>query len=225
MQAALKVSDTVWGETLNPFHHRLWDNVVQLFQRDFLCSLLRYARMDVHYLLHLAKLLMRDLASVGCIASANEMSQRMTLQLYAKPDSKTAVAAAAAIILKGETGKVWQAFPSQSQSLYFLVQHLHPHLFFYFSPSIQGSSGLRDRVHALCLWRDQQARASDDNPQLVLPDAMLLALARACPRSPREVKSFLKKHLEVAAGKDMAADAGSCRAAMRQVRCGKWIFL
>ena len=121
-------------KTLNPFHHRLWNYVVQLFQRDFLCSLLRYARMDVHYLLHLAKLLMRDLASVGCIASANEMSQRMTLQLYAKPDSKTAVAAAAAIILKGETGKVWQAFPSQSQSFFFLCSTSTPTSSFTFLP-------------------------------------------------------------------------------------------
>ena len=62
--------------------------------------------MDVHYLLHLAKLLFRDLASVGSIALANEMSQRMTLQLYSKPDSKSAVIAAEAIILKGEAGKV-----------------------------------------------------------------------------------------------------------------------
>ncbi len=47
---------------------------------------------------------------------------------------------------------------------------------------------MSDCVHALCRWRDEQARRDDDSPQYVLPDPLVLALSSSRPTSAREIR-------------------------------------
>lgn len=51
-------------------------------------------------------------------------------------------------------------------------------------------------VHALCTWRDNQARRNDDSVQFVLPDPLLLILARSNVKSLAALKQLIRKHVD-----------------------------
>lgn len=139
-------------------------------QRPISEEMIQYARIDAHYLLHIAGCLIGELrekenASRGddfhFILEASRRSNSTCLQLYMKDD---------------------EDFPGESAAFSILSRQL-PDLA---NTSVDGAK-FQDLVRKLCSWRDLMARIHDESLRFVLSDQAVVALASKIPMNEAEI--------------------------------------
>ncbi|BDA45050.1 probable exosome component 10 at N-terminal half [Coccomyxa sp. Obi] len=125
-------------------------------------ELVEYARTDVHFLLYIANVLRAELAARGqsVLQDSCRRSHAMALTLYTKPTSQAAVAGAVNAVLRKQAAA---------------------------GDSSAAGPRLVDCVFVLCRWRDDMARRQDESPQYIMPDALLLGLAKRPPSNPEDL--------------------------------------
>ncbi|KAL0022097.1 hypothetical protein WJX79_008401 [Trebouxia sp. C0005] len=148
-----------------------------------------YAQRDAHYLLYLAHVLYQELEAKDTLGSSQkdksrvmqawDKCQRVSLNLYHKPQSQASVAAATATVLRNHV-----ASPADLADIAMKL------------PGRDLHQVVTDCVHALCQWRDDVARDKDEGLQAVLPDAVLMALAAARPSTPPALISCAQGSLD-----------------------------
>ncbi|GAX75756.1 hypothetical protein CEUSTIGMA_g3199.t1 [Chlamydomonas eustigma] len=122
---------------------------------------------------------------------AISISNKLSLNLYCKPDAPTAINTAVSNILKCHTSGIPAVSVTAASDKKGANGAIEPGL-----GQTHTGAGLEWRVRALCQWRDRVSRQDDDNPQFVLPDPLVLALSLLCPDNPKDVKQILNKHLK-----------------------------
>ncbi|KAL8167824.1 hypothetical protein V2J09_009323 [Rumex salicifolius] len=137
-------------------------------QRPMSEEMVLYARIDAHYLLHIAGCLIDELmekkkASQGdtfhFLYEASRRSNSTCLQLYMRED---------------------EDFPGESAALSILSRQLP-------DPANKSVDGARDLVRKLCAWRDLMARIHDESVRFVLSDHAVVSLANKIPMKEAEV--------------------------------------
>ncbi|KAJ0981713.1 hypothetical protein J5N97_009968 [Dioscorea zingiberensis] len=128
-------------------------------------DMLKYAREDTHYLLHIYDLMRRQLVrdstdEKDLLAEVYERSYEICMQLYEKE-------------LLTETS----------------------YLYIYGLQEADFNSSQLAIVEALCEWRDNVARAEDESTGYILPNRTLLEIARQMPVSSSKLRRLLRsKH-------------------------------
>jgi len=124
---------------------------------------IKYAQLDVRYLLDLEFLLKEEmLENKSSLAAAVQKSHDLSLNLFQKMTSKQAATTSALQIVR-------RYFESTGKS------------------SVQGDYDLSQEkrfmsaVHRICVWRDEVAREEDESPEFILKTKLLSILARSLP--------------------------------------------
>jgi cation-transporting P-type ATPase D len=165
-------------------------------QRPLTPEMVEYARSDVHYLLYIADCLGKEL---GCsvdgggenskkiiednespLGRAIHRSQSLSLVEYTPPLARVAASAAAAAIMKNHIAALRQnnsnsnGSSSENEKIPSSMGQLAP----FDDEQLKQITDLSVRVHALCTWRDAEARKIDEGVTCVLPDDVLLHVAQ-----------------------------------------------
>ncbi|XP_023531755.1 protein RRP6-like 3 isoform X1 [Cucurbita pepo subsp. pepo] len=138
-------------------------------QRPLSEEMVRYARTDAHYLLHIANCLLSELKQVNensstdgkfnFLLEASRRSNMICLQLYTK-----------------ET----EGSPGESAASSICYRHLNSQLNSF-------KTQFQDHVRRLCAWRDLMARVHDESLRYVLSDQAIVALATQMSKNTREL--------------------------------------
>ncbi|KAL0050003.1 hypothetical protein WJX82_002589 [Trebouxia sp. C0006] len=148
-----------------------------------------YAQRDAHYLLYLAHVLYQELEAEDQLGSSQkgksrvmqawDKCQRVSLNLYHKPQSQAAVAAATATVLRNHV-----ASPADLADIAVNL------------PGRDPQQVVTECVHSLCQWRDDVGRDKDEGLQAVLPDGILMAVAAARPSTSSALMSCAQGSLD-----------------------------
>eukprot|EP00892_Ulva_mutabilis_P001711 jgi/Ulvmu1/11540/UM078_0030.1 len=139
-------------------------------------AMLRYARMDTHYLLYIADMLRLKLLSraehepsprvplpvpgpKGALGECLERSRQLTLKLYDRP------------LLTPDSFRL-----------------------FYRRYGTRLNQMQLSALSALFAWRDRTARALDESPGRLMPNRMLVTLSQRVPQTPAEVLRAVGRH-------------------------------
>ncbi|KAH7623572.1 putative Protein RRP6-like 3 [Nannochloris sp. 'desiccata'] len=161
-------------------------------QRPLSTELMDYARSDVHWLLYIADCLGKELCvgddkkknqsqiedSETLLGRAVYRSQSLSLVEYSPPLPRVVSSAAAAGIMKNyiatlRSSSEMMATEQTSTANGITTGSLDP----YNDNQIKEITELSVRVHALCVWRDTEARKIDEGVTCVLPDDVVLTVA------------------------------------------------
>lgn len=136
---------------------------------------IRYAQLDVRYLLHLESILKQELMKDEALYNkAVQKSHDMTLNLFQKLTSKEAATSAALHLIRryfDMTGR------SLQQGEYDIAQE-RPFM---------------SCIYRLCVWRDKVARAEDESPEYILKNKLMSLLAREMPSTTAELLECIQE--------------------------------
>ncbi|WCJ37567.1 Polynucleotidyl transferase ribonuclease H fold protein with HRDC domain [Euphorbia peplus] len=135
-------------------------------QRPLSAEMLKYARIDAHYLLYIASCLIAELKQQDNDEKSSSVlevccrSNSTCLQLYTKDIEE---------------------FPGESAASSLFSRHLSD------QPSSSVSCEIQDLVRRLCTWRDLMARVHDESLRFVLSDQAIVSLADNLPTNRAEI--------------------------------------
>ncbi|GAB2256784.1 hypothetical protein Droror1_Dr00022843 [Drosera rotundifolia] len=141
-------------------------------QRPLPSEMVKYARADARYLLHIAKGLIDELKvkddacqddRIHFLLEACRRSNVTCLQLYMKDE---------------------EAFPGEAAASSLLSRHLPSQGG---TSSVSSNSQFQNLMRKLCAWRDLMARVHDESLRYVMPDHAIVALADKVPASEAEI--------------------------------------
>jgi len=149
-------------------------------QRPLSTELMEYARSDVHWLLYISDCLGKELElGKGLLGRAVQRSQSLSLVEYSLPLPRVAASAAAAGIMKNHIATLRSSNETTSTEETRTADSSTAGSIAPFDDNqIRQITDLSVRVHALCVWRDIEARKVDEGVTCVLPDDEVLTVAQ-----------------------------------------------
>jgi cation-transporting P-type ATPase D len=165
-------------------------------QRPLSTELMEYARSDVHWLLYIADCLGKELDlgagkktqpriedTESLLGRAVHRSQSLSLLEYSPPLPRVAASAAAAGIMKNyiatlrSSGSRGSGETTATEKTTTAESSINSSVAPFDDNQIQEITDLSVRVHALCVWRDTEARKIDEGVACVLPDDVLVTVS------------------------------------------------